>query len=278
MAAHVRERALRPRGSRRRSRSPSAAARGDSRPACPRRLSTMPARGAARARMFSRKLSGMPVRLRDLLGRHRVVAPPRARSRRGRRSRLSRSCAPPDYARPMAELPLTGGCLCGGVRYEIDGAARLRRLLPLHALPAPDRHGRLGAGAASCRARCGSSRARSSSGSGSRRARLREVLLLRLRRRALESAPATARSGASGSARSTPIRASVRRTGTFVAYAAPWEPIPDDGAAAVPRGARALKLTAGRMHGRAAGRSQRSSRTSSGLGQADAAGGRAAAC
>src|SRR5205814_2998396 len=44
----------------------------------------------------------------------------RARSLHGRRSRPSQSCAPTDYAGAVAELPLTGGCLCGGVRYEID--------------------------------------------------------------------------------------------------------------------------------------------------------------
>ena len=40
---------------------------------------------------------------------------------------------------------MTGGCGCGAVRFEIDASRwSVRVLLPLHALPAPHRHGVVG--------------------------------------------------------------------------------------------------------------------------------------
>ncbi|HSS73575.1 MAG TPA: hypothetical protein VLK53_08410 [Gaiellaceae bacterium] len=41
----------------------------------------------------------------------------------------------------MADPPLTGGCLCGGVRYEIS-APFMGELLPLHPLPGTHRQRR----------------------------------------------------------------------------------------------------------------------------------------
>ena len=35
------------------------------------------------------------------------------------------------------DTPITGGCGCGAVRFEVSAAVSLRRVLPLHALPAP---------------------------------------------------------------------------------------------------------------------------------------------
>ena len=90
--------------------------------------------------------------------------------------------------RPMTELPLTGGCLCGGVRYELDQPPVLVGLLPLHPLPAPDRHGGSDFGAdrprLAPRRRGRGARPRLDAG----RRRLPQMLLRRVRRRALVGA------------------------------------------------------------------------------------------
>ena len=127
------------------------------------------------------------------------------------------------------DLPLTGGCGCGAVRFEVDAPPVSARLLPLHPLPAPHRHGgrRLGprgAGLACASSSgeehvrrwrpegglakdfcgdCGSALFASDPESG-------EVAVVRFG--AFDGDPG--------------VRPDARQ---FVAYAAPWEPIPDDG-------------------------------------------------
>ena len=51
------------------------------------------------------------------------------------------------YDPGCAELPLSGGCLCGAVRYEVTEQPRAGALLPLHALSAEDRRRCVRAGA-----------------------------------------------------------------------------------------------------------------------------------
>ena len=129
----------------------------------------------------------------------------------------------------MAALPLTGGCACGGVRFEIDAAARRRELVPLHALSAAD------GTPASPQARIVP---------GSLRVVRGEELL-----RAWEPPTAAGRRCSAASAASAlwsrspddPGVMSVRLGAfdgdpgirpeyrQFVAYAAAWDPIPDDG-------------------------------------------------
>ena len=41
----------------------------------------------------------------------------------------------------MSDLPLTGGCNCGSVRFEVTEPMVVAKLLPLQALPASQRSG-----------------------------------------------------------------------------------------------------------------------------------------
>ena len=116
----------------------------------------------------------------------------------------------------MTELPLhAGGCLCGGVRYELDQPPVVGGLLPLHALPAPDRDG--GGDLGPDRPRLAARRRRRGARPllGARRRWLREVLLQRVRRRALVGPPDRPRpSVRSAWERSTATRASAPSTGS----------------------------------------------------------------
>ena len=130
----------------------------------------------------------------------------------------------------MTELPLTGGCLCGGVRYEVTEP--LVSAGYCHCTRCQRRSGT----AASAQAQVAPGSFRITAGEDLLRAYdpgdggFAEGVLLAVRRRPSgPGTPPTPMSSASGSAPSTTdpgIRPSYRQ---FVAYAAPWEPIPDDG-------------------------------------------------
>ena len=133
------------------------------------------------------------------------------------------------YSPGVADLPLTGGCLCGGVRYEISAPLVVAELLPLHPLPAPHRQRAAVLRAGRRPARSESPPARSCSTRGTRRTAVEGCLLLGLRRRSLVAEPG--RPGAIAVRMGTfdcdpGIRPSHHQ---FTAYAAVWEPIPDDG-------------------------------------------------
>ena len=163
-------------------------------------------RGAGRARMFSRKLSGIPCACAICSAVTMLAGGGELDRRADGVVGFCGGAHAPDYARRRVRASITGGCLCGGVRYEITEPLAQVDVLPLHALPAAHRHGGLAAGAASRRARSGSSQGEELvQGLAAARRRLREVLLLELRRRALQPASRRRRSGASAWARSTPI-------------------------------------------------------------------------
>ena len=113
-----------------------------------------------------------------------------------------------------ADLPLTGGCVCGGVRYRGDRAARLGELLPLHALPAPDRDGQLGERADRARLAADRGRRRARRDLGAARTGRRRCSARRVGRRSGAAARTTPTCSASGWARSTRTRGSGRAIGS----------------------------------------------------------------
>ena len=128
----------------------------------------------------------------------------------------------------MTGFPLTGGCNCGAVRFEVTEP--LVAASYCHCKRCQRRSG----AAASANAHPAPGTFRIVAGEDRLRVwkperRRREVVLRRLRLVALRPQPEPRRSDRDpdGRVRRRPgIRPSVRQ---FVAYAAPWEPIPDDG-------------------------------------------------
>ena len=129
----------------------------------------------------------------------------------------------------MTEPSTTGGCLCGGVRFELTRPAEAAGYC--HCTRCQKRTG----SASSAQARIDGAHVPAAPGRGAgegvaaSRRRLREVLLLasaashlfsRSEDRSQMSIRMAAFDGDPG------VRPSWR---AFVAYAAPWEPIPDDG-------------------------------------------------
>ena len=135
-----------------------------------------------------------------------------------------RMAARPDRRLRLRRRPLRGA-----------RAVRLGELLPLHALPAPHGNGRVGErpdGAGVLPRRLGRG-APARVGSRGRRARRSSAASAA---RPCSAAPAIRRRSASASARSTAdpgIRPQWRQ---YVAYAASWEEIPDDGLPRYPGG------------------------------------------
>lgn len=135
----------------------------------------------------------------------------------------------------MAELPLTGGCLCGGVRFEVSQP--LVSAGYCHCTRCQRRTGT----AASPQARIAPGSLRILSGEELLRAYEPENGFAKIFCSACGSAlwsrspdDAEIKSIRLGAFDSDPgIRPAYRQ---FVAYAAPWEPIPDDGLPRYPEG------------------------------------------
>ena len=125
---------------------------------------------------------------------------------------------------------LTGGCLCGGVRFDARRAAAGGRLLPLHALPAPHRDGVVGAARASTATAfditAGAEHVRwwRHPDGGFEKGFCASCGAHLFSRNPDDHAQLNVRLGAFDG--DPGVRPSFRQ---FVAYAAPWEPIPDDG-------------------------------------------------
>ena len=131
--------------------------------------------------------------------------------------------------RPMAtELPLTGGCNCGAVRFEVSEP--LVAASYCHCTRCQRRTGTAASAKARDRARLvHAALGRRPARQLEPRAGLRQGLLHELRRGAVQPEPGrpevvSIRLGAFD--RDPGIRPQYRQ---FVAYAAPWEPIPEDG-------------------------------------------------
>ena len=129
----------------------------------------------------------------------------------------------------MTEPSTTGGCLCGGVRFELTRPAEAAGYC--HCTRCQKRTG----SASSAQARIDGTTFRLLQGEelvkalAPSRRRLREVLLPRVRLAPVQPQPddPSQMSIRLGAFDGDPgVRPSWR---TFVAYAAPWEPIPDDG-------------------------------------------------
>ena len=130
---------------------------------------------------------------------------------------------------PAPSLPLTGGCGCGAVRFEITPAARAGGVLPLHALPAPHRggRGRLGAGRAGLvrdHGGRGADLKAWSPGDGFDKVFCGECGSAVLVRDPASGEVAMVRLGEIDG--DPGVRPAAHQ---FVAYAAAWEPLPDDG-------------------------------------------------
>ena len=182
-----------------------------------------------------------PARRPALERRHELHAGPRrrqgaargaardgAQAARGLEDAMTRAAA--DRRLPLRRRPL-----------RARRATRARRLLPLHPLPAPNRNGGRDLGADRSRLAAHRGRRGARPRLATRRRRLREMLLRRLRRGALVGSSDRPRAtSSSASAPSTPTRGFAPSTASSSAYAAPWEPIPDDG---VPRYAERRPLS-----------------------------------
>ena len=162
-----------------------------------------------------------------------TASPTRSCGRRGarcaprsRRVGFRRVRAPAHRRLPLRRRPLRG-----------DRAARLGRLLPLHAVPAADGNGRV-AGRAD-RARLAARPLGRGAHPGLRAGRrLPEGLLLGLRLVALEPEPGGSRVVSSGSARSTTTRASGRRIASSSRTPRPGSPSPTTASSGSPSAVR----------------------------------------
>ena len=132
---------------------------------------------------------------------------------------------------PSPEAPLAGSCACGTVQFQRHGGVHLRRLLPLHALPAPRGHAveheRDGCPPTAVE------RARRS-GFAAHLAPARRAPEVVLRRSAAVTSSAAnlacrKRSSGSASVRCTATRASSRAGGSGSRRRPTGYPIPDDG-------------------------------------------------
>ena len=130
----------------------------------------------------------------------------------------------------MTEPSTTGGCLCGGVRFELTQPAEAAGYCHCTRCQRRTGHVVLGAGADRRHARSGSCRARSwwARGgiptAGFEKCFCRECGAHLFSRNPDDPSQMSVRMGAFDG--DPGVRPSWR---TFVAYAAPWEPIPDDG-------------------------------------------------
>ena len=131
--------------------------------------------------------------------------------------------------------PLTGGCNCGAVRFEITEPLLSRRYCHCTRCQRRTGHRRVGQRARSRRARSGSSHGEDRLRAWKPEGGAEKCFCGDCGSALFTRDPEARRGSASGSARldgDPGIRPSARQ---FVAYAAPWEPIPDDGLPRYPR-------------------------------------------